>query len=320
MATPAFCTKKPRPFGRGFLLALAFFALSTAQAAQNDFPADKIELSPQKSELPADKIAPATENTENDELPADKNDVSPCSALQTEVPDFIAAPSDLIAACQADRDVAAVPLDRAQVAQNMLRILREEWFAFGQQSIEIEDGMLKMSRVGVWEDDTEWHSERVLDYWRVLGRVHLTRKTLCTQPWSAVFMSWVMREAGVPSYVFPARAAHWQYLMHFLSEEGEDDDFPFKVHAIADFSPRVGDLICALRGNHANEMLLPHQLARRPMHCDFVLEKGADFVWALGGNVYNSVSRWRVPLDENGKVLREKGGRPWVFVVENRYF
>lgn len=305
MAALVFRTKKPRPFGRGFLLALVMLAAPLA------FPADKNDISP------ADKnTALSASMNDQAEVPADKNE--PCSALQTEVPDFITAPtSDLIAACQAQRDIADLPLDRAQVAQNTLRILQEEWFAFGQQSVEIDDGISKMSRIGVWEDDSEWHSERVLDYWRVLGRVHLTRKTLCTQPWSAVFISWVMREAGVPAHVFPARAAHWQYLMHFWSERNKEN-FPFKIHAIADVVPRVGDLLCALRGS--SDIILPHQLARRSMHCDVVVEKTADAAWVMGGNVYNSVTRLRVKLDDNGKVTREKGGRPWVFVVENRYF
>lgn len=142
-------------------------------------------------------------------------------------------------------------------------------------------------------------------------------------PWSAAFVSHVLRAAGVDAAEFPPAAAHATYidaqLALALAFPGRA---PFVPHAPEARAPTAGDLLCADRST----VPLAHWTARlaeagrfRPMHCDIVVATPAGEVLAVGGNVGDAVVRRRFPADAAGVVRPAPAGEPpFVLLLENR--
>jgi hypothetical protein len=201
----------------------------------------------------------------------------------------------------------------------ILSLAKREWEFFGKQTILFDGEEESIPHVGKWEDDGEAYAVRVNWYWRAVGKPRLDGND-CRQPWSAAFVSWIMQEAGVPEYQFPAAEAHRDYLLRIM-DDADDPGAAFRPHAIDEYRAQPGDLICATRGRpdeslngqHPYLVLLDHS----KLHCDIVVERDGDTIATIGGNVRNSVSRTLLKLDENGFV-RPTRRRPWFLVVENR--
>ena len=193
----------------------------------------------------------------------------------------------------------------------------DEWIFFGQQKVIIEQEEESIPHVGAWEDDDWAHIERVNQYWRAVGMSKLSGKD-CKEPWSAAFISWVMREAGVPPSLFPPAPSHRDYLSHFLAV-GQNPGASFIPHTIQEYKPKPSDLICANRGSgYFGDVVeeLPLSLNAN-LHCDIVVQTDGRFLYAIGGNVRNSVSKSILTLSPDG-FLQLTRHRPWFLIIENR--
>ena len=202
----------------------------------------------------------------------------------------------------------------------ILELARREWEFFGKQVVVIEDDNEAIPHVGHWEDDGEPWNSRVNRYWRAAGKPQLDGDD-CREPWSAAFVSWIMQESGVPAYQFPPSDAHREYLSAIVAMRG-DPDAAFAAHSIADYNPKPGDLICAVRGT-GGALPYPGEDIRlvldthTKLHCDIVVANTGSTVEAIGGNVRDSVSKTIVRLKANGH-LQPTERRPWFMAVENR--
>ncbi|WP_066342957.1 DUF2272 domain-containing protein [Azohydromonas lata] len=165
-------------------------------------------------------------------------------------------------------------------------------------------------------------ASRVLLYWQVLrGDTFVAEGAQYPDgslvAWSAVFISYLMKSAGVPDAVFPASALHWHYI-----KAVHDGPSPAGFEALdaARTPPAVGDLICAPREGTAQRVTRFEQLAGDAgaggWHCDLVVEVGPAALGAIGGNVRNTVAWSRVPLSADG-LLRPSPQRPWLVVLRN---
>ena len=133
-------------------------------------------------------------------------------------------------------------------------------------------------------------------------------------------MTWVMRSAGVPEEQFPNSSAHWIYMANIINQAGLPDRY-FVPRRIKDYSPRLGDLVCAYRGSdrppsndgYTSSWMLPGTNS----HCDLVVGKNGASLDVIGGNVRNSVSKTTLQLDELGH-LQSGPRRPWFLILENR--
>ncbi len=141
--------------------------------------------------------------------------------------------------------------------------------------------------------------------------------------WSAAFVSFVLRRAGVDRREFPPSAAHGTYVDALVRDAERFPALaPFVPREPELYAPRPGDLACADRGPDP----IAHWRQRaadngrfRPMHCDIVVETGPGFVLAVGGNVQDAVTRTRFPADAAGYLLPQPPGSPvWFAVFENR--
>jgi hypothetical protein len=182
---------------------------------------------------------------------------------------------------------------------------------------------------------------RVLAYWRATedGQGAIARNRaryaealahpglnegLWSEPaWSAAFISYVMRGAGVDAREFPPSAAHAFYVDAMLADAARfPATAPFLPHDWAGYAPQPGDLVC---GDRSKRPLAGWQARMaeigqfRPMHCDIVVAAGGGVVQAVGGNVGDAVTLSRFAADAQGRLMPRPPGSPiWFAVFENR--
>ena len=109
-------------------------------------------------------------------------------------------------------------------------------------------------------------------------------------PWSAVFISWVMRTAGAGS-AFPYSTAHQHYIRIAKRNRMRGAlGNPCWAFRPTEITPRVGDLVCLSRSGSGATYDNIDDGTTRPTHCDIVTEVGPGYVRVIGGNVDQSVS------------------------------
>lgn len=123
--------------------------------------------------------------------------------------------------------------------------------------------------------------------------------------WSAAFVSYVMRQAGVDFYVSPR---HFDYIRQAWQGQGDYRTADVRTSPVA-----VGDLLCYVRGNASRtitdyealgEYLDNHELGV-PAHCDIAVKVDDDKgeLWLVGGNVVHTVMLRKMPIDRAGVVV-----------------
>ena len=133
-------------------------------------------------------------------------------------------------------------------------------------------------------------------------------------PWSAAFISYIMRIAGAGER-FPYSAAHAEYI-NAAKAQADAGGGPLVVTAERPdiYAPQPGDIICLGRGG--SQRLTYDQLPTSsfPGHCDMVVAAGGGQLSVIGGNVDDSVTEKHIPTTPGG-MLAFPGGS----VVDTRY-
>ena len=112
-------------------------------------------------------------------------------------------------------------------------------------------------------------------------------------PWSAVFVSYVMRIAGAgPAFAYST--AHQTYIRaarrNRLSQSTANPFWAFRATEVA---PRVGDLVCASRSDSGATYDNIGDPQTRATHCDVVVEVRPGRIRVIGGNVGQTVGeKW----------------------------
>lgn len=137
----------------------------------------------------------------------------------------------------------------------------------------------------------------------------LDRVAVVDTPWSAAFVSWLARTAGLDAGEFAFSEAHADYAgaawrAGVAEAAGQATRSALRACDLTTTPPRVGDLVCQTRGAGAaldGFDALGRVLADRPtggeavpMHCDVVTAVDADGFDAVGGNVLQSVTLRRL--------------------------
>jgi len=210
--------------------------------------------------------------------------------------------------------------------ERMLRIAEAEWEDWGRQVAGAEGPGLEAEAANF---------PRVLAYWRAVpeGAAPIARNralyrrgdpALWREPaWSAAFISYVLRGAGVDGREFPPSAAHAFYLDALIADARRfPATAPFIPHEATDRAPQAGDLVCADRSASpisSWRQRVADEGRFRPMHCDIVVRVARHHVEAIGGNVRDAVTLSRFPNDAAGRLLPRPPGEPiWFAVFENR--
>jgi hypothetical protein len=244
-----------------------------------------------------------------------------------------------LAAC-AERPVPS-HVDGPAIWRRSIAVAEGEWQRFGGQVVHIreEDGaeVRAIDPVRLWEDDYKAY-EPLEEYWAVVGIDDFDSWADCYSdfgkrcpwqlPWSAVFISYVLLQAGAPPSVFEPDAEHWDYV-RFLVRRSKQPDALYEPLEIGSYRPAPGDIVCKTRAgaeapDAAAVIAEPGSFGGSlPMHCDFVLvNHGSDaepegMIEGIGGNVLNSVSKTLIPADR-GFLVNGKAGK-WFIILRNRY-
>lgn len=163
-----------------------------------------------------------------------------------------------------------------------------------------------------WENGSiKEHDSRTLedlkDYWRA---VNLDYSKMKTEPWSAAFISWVMKQAGAKDQ-FDYSASHSVYIRRAI-ENKKANKGSWKGYKPSEVKVEKGDLICYARPISDKY----DATGRYASHCDIVhdVDRKSKVVRAIGGNVSNSVTESTARIDSNGKLE----GNKYFVVLKNK--
>lgn len=201
------------------------------------------------------------------------------------------------------------------VRERMVVLARQEWALFGQP-VAVRDGngaiALEFPPNSAATHEAQAPSlSRVMLYWYAVTREPIVGFQGELRAWSAAFISWLARGAGLTADEFPPSIAHWDYIDRFLRR---DAAARFVARDPLDYAPRVGDLVCSSRSAGVREFGALH---RGPYHCDLVVGSGPGAIEVIGGNVSDTVALARFAVDERG-LLASRPEPPWVAVLEQR--
>ena len=255
--------------------------------------------------------------------------------LLAALPTACAAPSAPVATAPTREAPLSYP---PSVRERVLRFALAEWEEWGRITVEPGQRRLHASAGGGPESSLDAFP-RVLAYWRAVddasGVIERNRGrfvaalggagggTWGEPAWSAAFVSWVMRSAGVDRREFAGSAAHAFYLDAMLADARDfPATAPFVPHGWTERAPEPGDLVCADRSRRPLALWqdrLSEAGRFRPMHCDIVVNVTPGTVQAVGGNVADAVTMVRYAADGTGRLLPRPAGEPTLFAVfENR--
>jgi hypothetical protein len=169
--------------------------------------------------------------------------------------------------------------------QNIVNLVKREWLKWGRGSIKEEDPRVRSI---------------LADYWKFgVSSSFAQHGWWSEHPWSAAFISWIMKKSGAGA-AFNYAAAHAAYISAAKQNRLADNTNPFKAYRISEKSPQIGDLICKRRagsGATYENIRVGHKT-----HCDIVTEVKPGQVTSIGGNVSNSVKATVVPTDSGGHI------------------
>ena len=147
----------------------------------------------------------------------------------------------------------------------------------------------------------------------------IDRVAVIDTPWSAAFVSWLARQAGLGTGEFVLSEAHVDYAgaaWRAGADEaaGRATRYAMRACDLTRTPPRVGDLVCQARGADAGKAdtfeKIGQTLAARPtggaalpMHCDVVVAVDAKGVETIGGNVLQSVTRRRLDFSAGTRTI-----------------
>jgi len=129
------------------------------------------------------------------------------------------------------------------------------------------------------------------------------RAFLIDNPWSAVFVSYVMNRAGVPN--FRASASHIDYVRDAYLNP---DSSPFQFVDPDNAKPAAGDLLCFVRasgtafGYEGLKAFLDRDSGALNMHCDIAATVDGGKLYLIGGNVLQSVTLRELNLNSGGRL------------------
>jgi hypothetical protein len=132
-------------------------------------------------------------------------------------------------------------------------------------------------------------------------------------PWSAVFISWVMRRAGATGFRFSR--GHYVYVAAAKKNRiGLNTSSPFWAFRPGEVVPQVGDLICLSRSNSGATYDNIDDGQSRATHCDIVTEVRPGSLRTIGGNVNQNVDAKSVLTHPDGKV-RTDGTQARIYAI-----
>ncbi|PTT76905.1 hypothetical protein DBR42_26160 [Pelomonas sp. HMWF004] len=211
-------------------------------------------------------------------------------------------------------------------AERIQHLALQEWTLWGQARWQLPGEQLDKPRgAEAPSEAAPPFTSRVMQYWVSATGAELPRSQLqfpdgSLQPWSAAFITHLVRGTGLGPDKFPAGRTHWNYIRASLEKPRRSS---FDALDASQVAPQLSDLICAPREASVAQFSQFSQLSRLsrqerernwPFHCDLVVAVQRDAVGAVGGNVHERVVWTQAPLDAQGRLLPVPP-RPWLLIL-----
>jgi hypothetical protein len=147
------------------------------------------------------------------------------------------------------------------------------------------------------EGEPGWY-QWVGTYWREGVHINNLDGRNHDVPWSAAFISWIMRTAGAGTR-FNYSEGHSHYIYPaIVAKKNGDASAGFWCSRLNEAKPAVGDLVCFARQRGID---YDHQDGGDYKgHCDVVVQVNAASIKVVGGNVGDSVTRRPIRLNARG--------------------
>ena len=144
--------------------------------------------------------------------------------------------------------------------------------------------------------------------------------TGCTEvPWSAVFISWCVKQAGASKAEFKFAMAHSVFVNQAI-KNGLNATGVFRGFDITAQKPAVGDIVQNNRRGNNFDFTFARTHSQYESHSVIVVEIGQDaeggFAFCVGGNENDSVRRTVIRLNSNG-FIKQRDGNPFICVIKN---
>lgn len=146
------------------------------------------------------------------------------------------------------------------------------------------------------------------------------RFTSCTRvPWSAVFISWCVKQAGATRAEFKFAMGHSVFVNQAIKNATTGAGV-FRGFDITAQPPAVGDIIQNNRSGNAFDFAFAKTHANYESHSAIVIEIGQDtaggFAFCVGGNENDSVRRTVVRLNSAG-FIKQRPGNSFISVIKD---
>jgi hypothetical protein len=157
--------------------------------------------------------------------------------------------------------------------------------------------------------------DRLRKYWQEGSKVQESDYHYINEPWSASFISYIMRKAGAGND-FKYAQSHSQYIAESIKNRKENKSANFKGYKPNEVKVKVGDLVCYPREAGVSY----ESLAGYKSHCDLITEINGNIAIGIGGNVSDSVTKKKYVL-KDGKIDKSKDDKGYggIFAVIKNY-
>lgn len=178
-----------------------------------------------------------------------------------------------------------------------------EWMHFGEQTYSLRGSLQnrgkKETDPGFWE--------RVGVYWK-MGTNRDFNGLHTDWPWSAAFISYIMRMAGAKDK-FRYAIRHSDY----IAESIHGDIRCFEGMRVQSYAPKIGDLVCYAQQASVSYDHLPKSFIS---HTDIVVDTHPEYIEVIGGNVGNSVSKRLLAINTEG-ILNDTQ-KDWLTIIQTK--
>jgi len=173
--------------------------------------------------------------------------------------------------------------------------------------IEIATREKELWQNGTIKENNPAMLAKLRQYWGAVGQGNKAASAIVGDAWSAAFISWVMREAGID---WQPAARHSTYFQ-WAKQNRANNTGSWKAYRLNEADILPGDLVGYRRQAGVNYDT-PGDYAA---HSDIVVSVTPEYADTIGGNISDSVKVTRVPL-RNGKIDEMKMKNPYFIVLK----
>jgi hypothetical protein len=179
----------------------------------------------------------------------------------------------------------------------------------------VEAALAERSR---WSDGTIKETDpraraRLIEIWKVgvgLGATQAAGYVDQRIPWSAAFISWVMKTAGAGD-AFRYSASHREYIKASKTNRESGSCNPFKLFRLNERKPQVGDIVVNQYFGCTNPGVPGYDTPDKGCsHCDIIVKVEPGKITRIGGNLSDSVGLRTAATDSRGYIIPGIGSEP----------